>query len=335
MATDRRIVLAVVLAAVTVVTVAILRGLVGTVFFAITVAVVLVPLSEGLEGRGLPDWWAAAAATLAAFAVGMLLFFPIGIVLYVRRQAAIALLRSLPDSVTLSLGPFTTVVDGATVSAYLAGELTKLAPSIARQAPVLVAKLVVFGFVVFALLYQGDRLRRTLLGPLPSEYHDIVDALDGRVRGTLFSLYVIQAVTAFATFGVALVVFVALGVRFPVTLAVLAGVLQFLPVVGPSLVIVGIVVVEFLGGNVAGAVVIGVVGLVTVAILPDAVLRPRLARQRAHLPSSLYFVGFTGGLLSLGPVGIVAGPLAVAMLLGVLELFADEMAQPPLDSSGA
>jgi predicted PurR-regulated permease PerM len=35
---------------------------------------------------------------------------------------------------------------------------------------------------------------------------------------------------------------------------------------------------------------------------------------------SLYFVGFVGGVLTLGAIGIIAGPLIVAILVEVVEL---------------
>lgn len=311
-----------VLAAVLVVTAVIMRGLLGTIFFAITVAYVLVPFTDWLERRGVPAWWAAAGSTAASFVFGLGVFLPIGAVLYVRRRAALAFLRSLPDSMTLTVGEFVYVIDMSQVIALVADWVTQFAVTIAREMPILLAKLVVFAFVVFALLYQGERLRRALMAPLPAEYHGIAGTLHVRIRETLFALYVIQAATAVGTFLIALVVFLGLGVPFPVTLAVLAGLLQFLPVVGPSLVILGLAIGDFLAGDVQGAVVILVVGLVLVGFLPDAVIRPRLARETALLPASLYFVGFTGGLLSLGPVGIVAGPLVIVILIELLSMLA-------------
>ncbi len=331
---SRRAVLAVLLGGVVLLTTGILRGLLVTIFFAVTVAYVLVPLTTWFERRGLPEWWAAAAATLAAFLAGVAVFLPIAAVLYLRRGAVLALLRSLPDSVTLSAGEFEYVVAAGDVTAFVSARLSGLALTIARETPVLAAKLVVFAFVVFALLYRGDRLRRALLAPVPVAYHDIAATLHGRLRETLFSLYVIQAMTSVGTFLVALAVFAALGYRFPVTLAVTAGVLQFLPVVGPSLLIAALAVAEVVAGDPAGAAVVAVVGLVFVGALPDAVIRPRLARERTQLPASLYFVGFTGGLLSLGPVGIIAGPVVVAMLVAVLELLADEINPTRLETFG-
>ena len=110
-----------------------------------------------------------------------------------------------------------------------------------------------------------------------------------------------------------------------ITLGVASGILQVLPVVGPSLVVLGIAALEVGAGQLSQAAIVTVLGLVLVAALPDALIRPRLARETARLPASLYFVGFTGGILSLGPVGVIAGPLVVALLGELLLLLADEM----------
>lgn len=321
---SRRTVIVVGLGAVGAVTLYILKGLLGTIFFAITVGYILTPLHSRLKRRGLPSWWSAAVSTTAALLFGIGLFVPIGLVLYIRRRSALELLRSLPDAVTLSFEEFAYVIEVGDVTTFLARRLTQVAVSIAEGMPVIAVKVVVFAFVVFALLYRGDRLRSALEAPLPEGYHAVAVRLHERIRETLYSIYIIQAATAVGTFVIALIVFLALGVQFPVTLAVMAGLFQFLPVIGPSLVIAGLVIAELAAGDLVGAAVIGGVGLVFIGFLPDAVLRPWLARETTQLPSALYFVGLTGGLLSLGAIGIVAGPLVVVILVELLAMLSEE-----------
>lgn len=118
--------------------------------------------------------------------------------------------------------------------------------------------------------------------------------------------------------------FGALGYSGALTLAVVAGVLQFLPVVGPSVLVGALVVYQLLAGDAAAAALVGVAGAVFIGYLPDVLIRARLARRSADMPSTLYFTAFTGGLLTLGPVGIIAGPLAVALLVEGIELLSAE-----------
>ena len=302
----------------------VLFDVLSTVFFAVTVAYVLYPARRWLVGRGFPVWAASAAVAAGAFALVLVVLAPLAFVLYRRRRTLIDLLRTIPATVEVPLGEFTYVVETAGLVAGAQSVLRELAVGTASAAPVLALELLLFAILLYALMLRPMAAGETLLGVVPPEYHDVVRALDDRVRDTLFGIYVLQAATAAGTFIVAFVVFFLLGYGAPFTLAVVAGLLQFVPVVGPSVLVGSLAVVDLLAGEVTRAVLVTVIGLVLVGFAPDAVIRPRLAEWAAHLPMSLYFIGFTGGILTVGPVGFIAGPLAVAVLVEVVSLLADE-----------
>lgn len=292
----------------------------GTVFFAITVVYVVEPVYDRLCDRGLPPRVAAGVTTAGVFLAVALLFVPFGLVLYLRRGDVSAFLASLPAEVPVGVGGVGYVLDLDAVTASAWDALRSAGVDLLGPATVLGIKLPVFGLVVFALLIRKRGTVRALQAAVPPQYRDVVEALSGRLRDTLLALYVLQAATALATFLVGAVVFAAFGYRAFVLLALLSGILQFLPIIGPSLVVAALVAVELVAGNVARAVTVGLVAWTFVAWLPDLVVRPRLAERTAHLPGSLYFVGFTGGLLTLGPIGIIAGPVVVALLFEALTL---------------
>ena len=150
-------------------------------------------------------------------------------------------------------------------------------------------------------------------------------ALHERASRTLYGLYVVQAATGVATFGLALPVFVAFGYPSPIALATLAGVLQFIPVLGPSVLIAGLTGYELMLGDGMRAVGILVIGGLAIAATPDVLIRPRLAAETAALPSTLYFIGFVGGVLTVGAIGIIAGPLVVAMVAELATRLSDEL----------
>jgi predicted PurR-regulated permease PerM len=222
------------------------------------------------------------------------------------------------------VGTFVYTIDTVALLDSLQGAVTDIALGIAAAAPVIALQLFLFVILLYAMMLRPGAAGQTLLGVVPPEYHDVVRALDRRVRETLFGIYVLQAATAVGTFAVAFVLFFLLDYGAPFTLATFAAVLQFVPVVGPSVLVAALAAVDFLAGNVTRAVLVAVLGTVFVGFAPDAVIRPRLANWAAHLPTSLYFIGFTGGLLTVGPIGFIAGPLAVAVLVEVVSLLADE-----------
>lgn len=301
-----------------------LMGVLATVFFAITIAYVLYPLRERLVRRGLGRRVAAGVATTVAFLVGFLLLAPVAYIVYARRGQILPFLEGLPESLTITLGEFSYTVPLSAVRDLVTAELGDIALAVVRATPVLALKAFLFTLLVYALLLRPDALRAATLRAVPAPYHDIVMAVHERVRSTLFALYVVQAATAFGTFCVALVLFVLLGYDAAFSIAVLSGILQFIPIVGPSVVVGALGVLAVVAGEPVQAALVTGLGLVFVAFLPDALIRPRLARYTAGMAGSLYFIGFTGGVLSVGAVGVIAGPLAVALLSETIDLIAAE-----------
>ena len=328
MQTDRGLVLAVLVLLMTILAWFVLSNVLITVFFAVTIASILTPLFVRLVESGLPRWWASVAVTTIAFVAAGAILSPLVVILYARRRQLIQTVELLPDSLVLQAAEFEYVVDTGEVVAIATRWVSTTAIGVARSAPELAIKAFLFAIVVFALLLRGRHLRRAILAPIPPQYHDVAAALHERTRDTLFALYVVQALTAAGTFLIAVPVFMAFGYSSPIVLGVLAGILQFLPIVGPSVLIVALAVYELSLGAPTKAVLLLGVGLVVIGFLPDALLRPRLARHAGELPGSLYFVGFVGGLLTVGPVGIIAGPLVVALLIEVLSLLAREVNTP-------
>lgn len=321
---QRQYVLAGLAGAVALLTAILLRDVLATVFFAITVAYVLYPLRRLLVRRGVSARLAAALSTLAAFLTGALLATPLVGALYFRRSQMFEFLRQLPDSFAASLGEFSYAVDIGSLIGQSKSVLESLAVTAVSQIPGIALKAFLFTLVVYALLLRPKRVRAGLLRPVPPQYQDIVLTFHERTRSILYAIYVLQAAVAFGTFLIGLVFFWLLGYDSAFVLAVLSGILQFIPIVGPSIVIALLAVVELVAGNVADAATVFVLGLVFVGFLPDALIRPRLARLTSGMPGSLYFVGFTGGILSVGMVGLIAGPVTVALLAEAVALLSAE-----------
>ena len=301
----------------------ILFDVLGTVFFAITVAYAFTPVYRWLRRRGLPPWWASAVTTTLTFVGAVTVFLPIVVLVYLRWSALLDLIDQLPAHVTVAVADYSVTVAVSDLASYAADYFQGLAPALAQTVLVLVVKVGLFAIVLFALFIAQGNAHRAALAVIPDAYHDIVAALEARARSTLYAIYVLQALTGFATFLIALPVFFALGYPAPFSLAVIAGLLQFAPIVGPSVLVGGIAVYHLSVGEIGAAVLVIAVAGTLVAWLPDLLVRPRFARRTAHLPGSLYFIGFIGGVFSLGPIGIVAGPLVVALFAESVLLLAD------------
>ncbi len=317
-------VLAVLVGVATLATVAILWEVLPTVFFAITIAYVLYPLRRRLYEHGASGRLAAVVCTASAFLVGVLLLVPLVGALYFRRQQLFRSVQSLPDIVPVTVGRFQYTIELNQLTSRAQALSGDVAVAVLQAAPAIALKLFLFTLVVYALLRRPHTIRRALLRPVPNRYHDIVLVFHERTRSILYAIYVVQAAVAFGTFLIGYVSFLLLGYESAFTLAVIGGVLQFIPILGPSVLVVALAGAELIAADVTGAVTILVIGLVVIGFLPDALIRPRLARLTAGMPGSLYFVGFTGGILSVGIVGLVAGPVVVALLAEAVSLLTEE-----------
>ena len=302
----------------------ILREVFGTIFFAITVAYVLYPLRRMLVNRGLHRRVAAAVATsVAFFAVAALLAPPVWS-LYRRRDTLLVYLRSLPTAFEFEVLGMVFEFEVGTLAANARAFVADFAVEVAGAAPIIGLKLFLFTLLVYALLLRPTAAPAVVFQTVPQEYHGLVQTIHERVRDTLYAIYVLQGATALGTFLIAYVVFVGLGYSGAFGLAAIAGILQFIPVVGPSVMIALVAATDVVAGDVAGAITLLVIGLVFIGFLPDAIIRPQLAPYTADIPASLYFIGFTGGVLTVGIVGFIAGPLVVALFVEAVELLTDE-----------
>ncbi|ACM57167.1 AI-2E family transporter [Halorubrum lacusprofundi] len=325
---NRRRLLATLLVAVAALAAVVLAEVLRTVVFAVTVAYVLYPICQWLVGRGLSRRIACVGTTVIAFVAAAILVVPLLYVLYRRRAELIEILEQIPDVVPISVGGFELVIEMVPYVAAAEVWVRQVALALAAAAPRLVLELVVFTFLVYGLLYRPGSVEAAVFGVVPAEYHDIPTRLHERTRETLYSIYVLQAATAAGTSVLAFVVFWALGYGSPVLLAVIAGVLQFIPIIGPSVLVVALAVGDLLVEETGRAIAVLVLGLVLVSFVPDAVIRTQLADWTGRISPGLYFVGFVGGILTLGAVGLIVGPLVVSLLLEVIDMLSERDVPP-------
>ncbi|MGZ0747064.1 AI-2E family transporter [Haloparvum sp. AD34] len=327
---ERQRVLSALLVLLVLLALALLWEVAATVFFALTVAYVLAPVRRQLRRRGASQRVASLTATFAGFVGTLAVFSPVGALLFLRLDDFVAFLRGMPDEVTITVREFSTTV----VTADLIGRGVDLLAATARAVggamPVLLIKLGLFVFVVYGLLYYESRTRQATMGLVPPAYRDVADSLHVRARQTLYGIYVVQAATAIATVVIAIPVFVAFGYPSPFSLAAVAGVLQFIPVLGPIVLILGLVAYHLLLGEVALAVALFFVGGFLIAWAPDLFIRPRLAAETAQIPATLYFIGFVGGVLTVGTIGVIVGPLVIAVTAEVADQLAEEFNAVPV-----
>jgi predicted PurR-regulated permease PerM len=103
-----------------------------------------------------------------------------------------------------------------------------------------------------------------------------------------------------------------------------------IPMAGAFLVLVPAAIYLALIGAYMKAIILVVWGVLVIGSI-DNVLSPRLVGRRASLHELLIFFAVLGGLQVFGVLGLVLGPVAVAMTLALIEM-ARQVGHPPSET---
>jgi predicted PurR-regulated permease PerM len=317
-----------------VVAAALLSDVIGTVFFAVTVAYLLVPVREELVARGIDDRLATVVVTFTALVGVLAVVAPLVFLTASRLTETLALLSTLPATYEVVFLGRVYTVQVADLRASMVGIVRDVGRQLLVSLPVLLVKFTLFVFLVYSLLQRSEAVAQSLLAVVPPTYRRVAKALNRRARNTLFGIYILQAATALGTFFIALPVFFLLGYDSVVALSTVAAILQFIPIVGPSVLLLVVAGIHVAAGQLPQALLLLVVGGFFIAWLPDILIRPRLSQRAADLSGGVYFIGFVGGLLSMGAIGIIAGPLVVALVVEAASILSAELNDVPVEEAG-
>ena len=139
----------------------------------------------------------------------------------------------------------------------------------------------------------------------PAYVHLMPDALRAAVNGLV--------IVGFGEAVLLSVLFYAAGVPSAVLLGLATAVLAFVPMVAPLLLaIIGFVL--FASGAVISAVAVVVLGLIIV-LGADYFVRPALIQGGTQLPFLAILFGIFGGVVTMGVVGLITGPVFLVLLL--------------------
>lgn len=201
------------------------------------------------------------------------------------------------------------------VSSVLYRNLTGLLRGVTN----LVIGFVLVLFVTFYLLMDGAEManKAIALSPLPDQMNsqikrDILESIQATLRGSLVLALIHGAAggLGFWIFGVPLALFWG-------TVMVFASVV---PLVGTALVWLPAGIYLMILGSTGQAIGVMIWCLAT-ALIGDNILRPRLVGGKTNLHPLLTFFSILGGLSVFGMVGLVLGPLILALAISLIKVY--------------
>lgn len=140
----------------------------------------------------------------------------------------------------------------------------------------------------------------------------VVIAVNSVVRGHI----VIGVLQGFMT-GIGLFIF---GVPSPVIWGFVAAIASLVPTIGTSLVLIPGIVFLLLTGSLGSALGLILWGVIAVGLI-DNLLGPQLIERGIKIHPFLILLSALGGLSLFGPVGFLAGPVVLSLLLALLDMY--------------
>jgi len=204
-------------------------------------------------------------------------------------------------------------------------KIVKTLGALGREA-VLGALGTVVGFIVMLfLLFFAVRDGRALLADLRAlvpmsevERERLFRHLASVTRAVVYG----SGVTALIQGALVAAGFAIAGLPSPVVFGVLAALLALLPLAGTPIVWIPGVVVLAAQGRWGAAIFLAIWGVFTSTI--DNVLRPLLAATRARVQTLTVFIGVLGGVSAFGAIGVVLGPLVIALAIALLRFMLEQ-----------
>jgi predicted PurR-regulated permease PerM/beta-phosphoglucomutase-like phosphatase (HAD superfamily) len=292
--------------------------------------------------------WGRTTSVVAVYFV-MLLSLALGVLLIVPRFDAImvSLERTIQDLSAelqvrltgdlLSIGPVqlsTSEVFGQAGTALqaLLGAVTANPMNIARGLTSTIVSAVYIFVLNFWLLKDWYKLQRFILDLVPTDYQEEMRRL-GTELGIVWQAFLRGQLTVGVVIGLMTwIILLILGMPNAGGLALLAGLMEFLPSIGPAISgTVGTVLALFQGsnwmpvGNLFFAVIVGIVYAI-IGQLEGVYFIPRLVGGRVKLHPAVTFVGIITGALTFGVLGILLAAPVIASARVLLLYIAAKLA---------
>jgi predicted PurR-regulated permease PerM len=327
----------------------VLQPFAGSMAWAIFLTFILYPLHVWLTRKlkGRAGWSAGIITGLTPFALLTPLTF-LGIIFANQARALVGYLQDSNLRIDSSLlvraeswpvvGPVAKLareelsVSGAEFQQWLLNSAQTVLRNVAQMSGGVVLSaigtLVGFFFMLFILFFMlrdgrdlFERFKRLI--PVPSDHREqLFNHLSSVTRGVFYGIG-LTAICQGALVGIG---FAIAGLPSPVVFGVLAAILALLPAGGAAIVWIPGFLYLAATGRWGMAIFMLVWGVIVST--SDNILRPVLVARYAPVSAFMVFVGVVGGIAAFGAIGIVVGPVFLALVAAILEYFDEKVIAP-------
>ncbi len=186
------------------------------------------------------------------------------------------------------------------------------------QFPKILLHLVVIAFTFFFVLRDKDLIADYFKSLLPFS-KSLEKKFFKQTKGITISILYGQVVVGIIQGLFAGIGYFIFGVSNAFLLTLISCLAGILPIIGTAIVWIPVAIYLLLEGATTAAIGVTIFGILASTV--DNVLKPIIVSKRTNIPTVVMLIGMVGGFFFFNVLGIILGPLILAYLLIVLELY--------------
>jgi predicted PurR-regulated permease PerM len=303
----------------------------GPLASALALAVLFYPLHRRLEQKiRRPNLAAAITVVLVGLVLAIVVAFVVDRLVSEATKGAIAI------KARVETGEWARVLDAhpnlaplgrwirentdltRTVSTMTSWLTTKGASLLQGSVVQLISVLLTFYFLFFFLRDRRKAVNALRwLSPLPEA---ATERINRRIVETIQAVFYGTVVVAAVQGTLGGMMFLWLGLAAPLLWGIMMGMLAVVPVLGASIIWLPAALFLALEGSWGKGIVLTLWGSIVVGGI-DNLLYPMLVGNRLQMHTAIAFIAVVGGLIVLGPEGVILGPVIVTVTNALLEIW--------------
>lgn len=182
-----------------------------------------------------------------------------------------------------------------------------------------IADLFIFLLVLYYVLKDGSKLRKTVINmsPLSNMDDEAISknlglAINSVIKGNLL-ISCIQGVLVALGFTI-------FGVPQAVLWGTVAAIAALIPSIGTAIIVIPGVIYLFILGQLPAAIGLAVWGMVAVGLV-DNILGPKFVSNGLKMHPLLVLISVIGGITFFGPTGFLLGPLTLSLVFALVKIY--------------
>jgi predicted PurR-regulated permease PerM len=299
--------------------------LAATIILGLTLALVLKPLDQRLATR-MPPQRSAALISILVLAVILFGLYLVATLLIQGSGMIFHMLYTINQWLA-SIRP-DQILSGAQAAGAIESVVSALKAQIIpilTSIPRILFHALIFLLSVYLFLLKGPDISRQINTALPERLNESVGKISGLVVNTMHAIYIVSVEIAILSFALSLPIYYLLGYPAYIQLAVMTGLAMFVPIFGPLVVMIFLVLYNLATGNIPGVFIALLIIYPVVFWIPASIIRPRLMGKRVSIHPVLMMIGIIGGISIMGFTGLILGPLFIALLVSSYQILIDQL----------